>query len=167
MRRKIDEQAFIAAYDEYAEAIFRYCYFRIYDRERARELMQETFTKAWEYLQKGNEIENLRAFLYKVAHNVCVNEAIRSKPYSLEEMQEKIGYDPADEDMSSPERDAETALLMTRLGELRPKDREVLTLRYLNGLPVTEIAEASGEAPNTVTVRIRRALDELRKKMEM
>lgn len=166
MRSTIDEDAFIAAYDEYAEAIFRYCYFRVHDRERARELMQETFTKAWEYLQKGKEIDTVRAFLYRVAHNVCVNEVIRAKPYSLEEMQEKIGYDPTDEVTSSPERDAEVALLMARLSELRPKDQELLTLRYLNGLLVSEIAETLGEAPNTVSVRIKRALEELRKKME-
>lgn len=166
MRRKIDETAFIAAYDEYAEPIFRYCYFRVHDRERAGELMQETFMRAWEYLQKGKEVGNLRAFLYKVAHNVSVNEIVRAKPYSLDEMQENIGYDPVDTAGSSPEQDAEVSLLMKRLSELRPKDQELLTLRYLSGLPVAEIAQALGEAPNTITVRIRRALDELRKKME-
>lgn len=166
MRRKIDEETFIAAYDEYAEAIFRYCYFQVRDRERAKELMQETFTKAWEYLQSGKEIDTVRPFLYRVAHNISVNEVTRRKAYSLEEMQEKAGYDPTDEDSSSPERDAEITLLMERMNELRPKEQEVLTLRYLNGLPVSEIAEATGEPPNTVSVRIRRALEELRKKME-
>ncbi len=166
MRRKIDEQAFVAAYDEYAEAIFRYCYFRVNDREKAKELMQETFAKAWEYLQKGKEIDNVRAFLYRVAHNASVNEVTRRKPYSLDEMQERIGYDPVDEVSVSPEQDAEITLLLARLEELRPRDREVLTLRYLNGLPISEIAEAMGEPPNTVSVRVRRALEELRKKME-
>lgn len=161
--KRIDEKNFIEAYDSYADALFRYCYFRVYDRERARELMQETFFKAWEYLHKGNEIENLRAFLYKVAHNVCVNEAIRSKPVSLDEMRENVGYDPEDHDLPSPERSAEGALLMERLLRLSDSDREALTMRYVDGLPVNEIAKHLGEAPNTVSVRIHRALARLKK----
>ncbi len=166
MRRDIDEAAFIDAYNEYADAIFRYCYVRVRDRERAKELMQETFTKAWEYVQNGKEIENMRPFLYTVAHNVCVNEAVRSKSYSLDEMREHAGYDPEDTASSSPERDAETALLMNRLGGLRAADQEVLTLRYMNGLPVTEIAAILKKTPNTVSVQIKRALEELRRRME-
>lgn len=165
MRAGVDEQAFIAAYDEYAEAIFRYCYFRVYDRERARELMQETFARAWEYARSGKRIENLRAFLYRVAHNVCVNEVLRAKPFSLEEMQELVGYDPVDTRARSPEEDAELALLLARMSELRQSDRELLTMRYLDGQPVTEIAEQLSESPNTISVRIKRALEELRKKM--
>lgn len=166
MRRNIDETAYIEAYDRYAEPIFRYCYARVYDRERAKELMQETFAKGWEYLQKGEEIQNLRAFLYTVAHNVCVNESVRSKSYSLDEMQEQSGYDPADDVSSTPERDAETSLLMERLKELRPQDSELLTLRYMEGLRVADIAKIIGKPPNTVSVQLRRALEELRKKME-
>ncbi len=163
--KRIDEKVFIEAYDSYADALFRYCYFRVYDRERARELMQETFLKAWEYLHKGNEIENLRAFLYKVAHNVCVNEAIRSKSVSLDEMRETVGYDPEDKQELSPERQAEGSLLMERLALLSQTDRETLTLRYVEGLPVAEIATMLGETPNATSVRIHRALARLKKEM--
>lgn len=163
--KRIDEKVFIEAYDSYADALFRYCYFRVYDRERARELMQETFLKAWEYLHKGNEIENLRAFLYKVAHNVCVNEAIRSKSVSLDEMHETVGYDPEDQQQLSPERQAEGSLLMERLTLLSETDRETLALRYVEGLPVAEIATMLGETPNATSVRIHRALARLKKEM--
>jgi RNA polymerase sigma-70 factor, ECF subfamily len=159
--RKIDENAFIAAYDEYAEPIFRYCYFRVYDRERARDLMQETFTRTWEYLRNGNNVDELRAFLYKVAHNVCVNEIARKKPFSLDEMRDVAGFDPEDAERS-PEKEAEVTLLMDKLQKLRDSDREVLTLRYINGLEVKEIATLLGSPPNTISVRIRRALDALR-----
>lgn len=165
MRSTIDEEAFIEAYDEYAEAIFRYCAFRVSDRERARELMQETFANAWEYLRKGRSIEQMRPFLYRIAHNVCVNESLRAKPFSLEALEEQSGFDPVDARSRTPEEDAEAALLLERLGSLRPKDRELLALRYFDGLPVAEIAEALGIPPNTASVRIKRAVEELRKKM--
>lgn len=162
--RKIDENAYIAAYDQYAEPIFRYCYYRVYDRERARDLMQETFTRTWEYLRRGNTVDNLRAFLYRTAHNVCVNEIARKKAYSLDAMQEATGFDPASPERS-PEQEAEATLVKDALQAMRPSDAELLTLRYLDGLAVKEIARILEESPNTVSVRIRRAVEELRKRV--
>jgi RNA polymerase sigma-70 factor (ECF subfamily) len=163
--RTADENAFVAAYDDYAEPIFRYCYFKVNDRERARELMQDTFARAWEYLRSGKQIDELRPFLYTVAHHVCVNEVLRKKAFSLDEMREVAGFEPADT-LQSPEEDAEAALLMEKLQDLRPSDRELLTLRYVNGLEVKEIARTLGENPNTISVRIKRALAALKEKLD-
>ena len=162
---KISEKAFIRAYDEYADEIFRFCAFTVKDRERARDLMQDTFTRTWAYVSAGNEIENLRAFLYKTARNLSINESVRSKPLSLEALQEAGGYDPEDTHQRSPEEDAEAAVLLRHLGALDPEVQELLTLRYMNGLAVKEIGEILGLAPNTVSVRIHRAIEELRKRM--
>lgn len=162
---RISEKAFIRAYDELADDIFRFCAFRLYDRERARDVMQDTFTRTWTYIVAGNDIENLRAFLYKTARNLCTNEFVRSKAYSLDEMQEVAGYDPEDEVSETPEDIAEANVLMRHLSELDPPAQEVLTLRYMNGLAVKEIGEILGEAPNTISVRIHRAIEELKKRM--
>jgi RNA polymerase sigma-70 factor (ECF subfamily) len=162
--RRIDENAFVAAYDEYAEAIFRYCYFRVYDREKARDLMQETFTRAWEYLRRGNTIDELRPFLYRTAHNVSVNEMVRKRAFSLDEMREVAGFDPTDTERS-PEEDAQASLLMDKLQELDDADRELLTMRYMEGLPVKDIAALLDIPPNTASVRIKRAIDTLRRIM--
>lgn len=167
MKGSYSEEAFIAAYDDYADAIFRFCAFQVHDRERARDLMQDTFTRTWMYLESGKEIENLRAFLYKTARNLCINESVRGKAYSLEEMQEVAGFEPEDPHAPSPEDAAENAILLKHLGELEPATQEVLTLRYMNGLAVNEIGEILGLAPNTVSVRIHRALEELRKRMHI
>ncbi len=154
---------FIENYDKYADAIFRYCSYRVFDRERARELMQETFTKTWEYMEKGNQIENLRAFLYKVAHNLCVNEVIHPKPYSLDEMNEKVDFDPKDENMAPIEREAEISLLNQKMQMLKPEENEILTMRYINDLAVSEIADILQMLPNTVSIKIQRAEEALKK----
>lgn len=160
------EAAFVEAYDLYADAIFRYCYFRVKDRERAKDLMQETFTKTWAYLMTGKKIENLRAFLYKVARNASLTELSRAKTKSLDALFEETGYDPADERTPSPSEAAEHALVMRLLDELDDASRETMILRYGNGLPVKEIAELKNEEPNAVSVRIHRALKVLKEKME-
>lgn len=164
MREMEAKEIFIEAYKAHADAIFRYCYFRVYDKERAADLMQETFTKTWEYIQKGNEIDNIRAFLYRVAHNICINESVRTKPLSLDLLEEETGFEPEDR-TRTPEERAEVSLLLSKLKELRPPDRDLLTLRYVDDMSVSEIAELQGQVPNTVSVRIKRALEELKSKV--
>ncbi len=161
---KVSEKAFIRAYDEHADEIFRFCAFRVGDRDRAKDLMQDTFTRTWAYIAQGNEIENLRAFLYRTARNLSINESVRSKALSLEELSEG-GYEPEDTHLPDPEREAEASLLVEYLAGLSPGDQELLTLRYMNGLAVKEIAQQLGETPNTISVRIHRALETLKRRM--
>jgi len=165
--KRIDEEKFISVYDENADAIFRYAYFRLYDRERAKEVMQEAFMKTWEYLQSGKKISNVRAFLYRTAHNLSVNEAVRHKFFSLDEMREVAGFDPEEVRQNTPDTEAEYRLVLAKIGELDPADRDVLLMRYVEGLPVSEIAEALDEAPNTVSVRIHRAIGKLRASLDI
>ncbi len=158
-----DKNRFIESYDKYAEAIFRYCLFRVFDREKAKELMQETFTKTWIYLEKGSDIKNMRAFLYKVAHNLCVNEIMRNKPFSLDEMMEKVDFNPVDTNTRAPEDNSEISLLLEKMDLLGKEERELLTMRYIDDLAISEIAELLHMIPNTISVKIRRAEDSLRK----
>lgn len=164
---KVTEKAFIKAYEEYADEIFRFCAFKLYDREKAQDVMQDSFMRTWAYVTAGNEIENLRAFLYKTARNLCVNEMVRGKTYSLDEMQEVAGFDPSDTHMETPEETAEASVLMQNIASLDEAFQEVLTLRYMNGLAVHEIGEILGEAPNTISVRIHRAVQALKKRMHV
>ena len=61
------EQVFSEYYDAHSDAIFRFCFFQTGDRNISLDIMQETFTKAWEALTAGTVLENPRAFLYRVA----------------------------------------------------------------------------------------------------
>lgn len=166
MKRRIDEAAFIAAYDEYADAIFRFCYYKVQDRERAKDLMQETFTRAWIYLSEGKEIENLRAFLYKVARNLSVNELVRSKALSMDELAEG-GFDPRDATSRTPEEESQIKELLSAIDTLEPDDRDLLIMRYVDDMQVKEIAAILDSAPNTISVRIHRALDRLRSALHL
>src|SRR3990167_4352630 len=75
------KQEFAKAYDEFADAIFRHCYFRLSNREKAKDMMQETFMRVWSYMEKGNTIEftKIRPFLYKTASNLIIDEYRRNK----------------------------------------------------------------------------------------
>ncbi len=56
------------AYEEYGDAIFRYCFYKISDREKALDFVQETFTRTWQNLVNGNEIGKMSIVRKKQYH---------------------------------------------------------------------------------------------------
>lgn len=157
------EQILLNAYDEYADAIFRHCALRLRDRERGKDLMQETFVRVWESLQRGTDIENMRAFLYRVANNLIIDDARRRKlrtEESLEGMQEETGWEPPDT-APDPSRVTHGAMVMETVAQLEEPYRTAVVMRYVDGLPPRDIADALGVSPNVVSVRIHRGIEQL------
>lgn len=156
---------FMDAYDELSDAIFRHCYFRVYDREKARDLAQEAFARTWEYLAAGKEVDNLKAFIYRVAGNLVIDASRRARPLSLDALMED-GFIPAAETTAGEVTDAPTsadaALMLDRLAVLDEPYRSAVTMRYLEGLAPGEIAAITGETENVISVRIHRGVKKLR-----
>jgi len=152
---------FLADYDSFSEAIFRHCFFRVSDREKARDLMQDTFMKAWQQVTAGADIKNMRAFLYRVANNLIIDEYRKKKAYSLDKMQED-GFELASQDHLKIEQIVEGREALEMLEQLDDKYKEVIIMRYIDDLSPQEIAEVVGESENLVSVRIHRGLVRLR-----
>lgn len=160
------EQEFLAAYDAYAEAIYRHCVFRVYNAELAEELMQETFMKTWQYLAKGNEIENLRAFLYRVANNLVIDYSRRKKEDSLEAMMSQHpDFEPSMDISKKLEHNLLLDQVLKELKTLPAEIQEILTLRFVDDLDPKDIAVILGITPNNASVRINRALRLLQQKV--
>lgn len=156
------KEEFVKAYDQHADAIFRYCHFRISNRELAKDLTQETFTKAWKYIADGKEIENIKAFLFKIAGNLVIDEYRKVKQSSLEELQERDGFDVESKDDEKIVFSSEVERVRLVIEELPDKYKEVITMRYVSDLSPKEIAEAIGESENVVSVRLNRAVKKMR-----
>jgi len=167
-----ENEAFMEAYEQYSDALFRHCFFRLSDRERALEIAQETFTRTWDYLQQGKKIERMKPFLFRVAGNLIIEEYRKKKSFSLDEFLDAENHDESMVDALHDDgewdriADAFDAARATEaLKELPEGYREVLVLRFIDGLSPKEIAEHLEERENTVSVRLHRALAELRKRV--
>lgn len=157
------EKDFLAAYEAYTDALFRHCYFRIYDREKAKDMVQETFVRTWEYALRGEQVTNIRAFLYRVLNNLVVDEIRRKKALSLEEITE-AGYQASDNKRGKAqvELTAEGISLMKKMDGMEEEKRHLLIMRYIDGLGPKEISNILGESENVISVRLNRALKEIR-----
>jgi len=157
---------FESAYEAYFEAIFLFLAARLNDRERAKELAQETFMRTWTHMVKGHTIYLMRPFLYTTAYNLSKNELRKKKAtISLESLMESTGFEAMDEAHGTKDAGA-LRELFDKMETLPKKQQEVLRLRYAEGLPVQEIATRFGESPSAVAVRIHRAVKKLQQKYE-
>ncbi len=165
MNTALPEQQFLEAYDTYADALFRHCYFRVFEREQAKDLVQEVFMKTWEYMVQGNQVKNIRALLYRIANNMIIDAWRKKKALSLEALQEE-GFQPAmpPSNLHAMIEGKEAAML---LQQLEPSYREVVVMRYIDDLSPKEIAEVLGESADAVSVRIHRGLEKVRQLMKM
>ena len=157
------ENQFLESYDLYADAIFRFAFFQVSDNETARDIVQDVFMETWKYLVDGREIENIRAFLYRVARNRVIDHYRKHKSQSLDAIQES-GADFGDERTEEVSDAKMEALQMLRLLEqVDKKYREPVLLRYMEGMGVKEIAKILGETENNASVLIHRGIEQLKK----
>ncbi|MEZ4200703.1 MAG: RNA polymerase sigma factor [Candidatus Paceibacterota bacterium] len=166
------EERFLKAFDEYGDALFRHAFLRLSDRERAIDVVHDTYAKVWSYVRNGHEIETFRPFLYKVLNNLIIDEYRKRKEASLDALFEKEGVDEGSfDDLSEDTVESLAATIDGRkafdlLKTLPDEYREVIVLRYIDGLGPKEISVLVEESENVVSVRIHRGLKLLRTHME-
>ena len=149
------------AYNEHADAIFRYCFFKISDRERALDLVQDTFTRVWQYLANGNTIDSMKTFLYRTARNLIIDEYRKKKTFSLDTLMEQ-GFDPQENIEEALYTSFDINKVLSCIQDLPERYSSIIIMRYVNDLSVKEIAEITHETENVISVRIHRGLNKLR-----
>lgn len=164
---RLPKDVFLEAYEMHAEAIYRHCFFRVFRKELAEELMQETFMKTWNYIASGEKIDNIRAFLYKVATNLIIDDSRKRKEESLEKLVEaNPALEPVSTDHLKTEHDLALKEVIATFKVLDAETQSILTLRYIDDLDPKEIGEILGLTANNVSVKINRALSEVKKHIQ-
>ncbi|MDO8514511.1 MAG: sigma-70 family RNA polymerase sigma factor [bacterium] len=158
------EKAFLAAYDAYGDTIFRFLCMKIADRETARDLTQETFTRAWDYCREGGVIREWKPFLYRTAYNLVVDTYRKKKAVSLDALIEDDGFAVTDDSVGEKSTVARAEMSRVRIAidALDETYRDIILMRYTEDLPPKEIARITGLSENVVSVRIHRGVEKLR-----
>ncbi len=166
------EERFLKAFEEYGDALFRHAFIRISDRERAIDVVHDTFTKVWTYVRNGHTIDQFRPFLYKVLNNLIIDEYRKAKEASLDALLAMEGVDEGSfDELSESTVESLAATIDGKkafelLKELPDTYKEVIVLKFVDGLGPKEIASLLEESENVISVRLHRGLKVLRKLVE-
>lgn len=154
---------FQAMYERHRLAVFRYIYgLTGGPQEEAEDLTAETFLRAWKARHRfeGNP-ESAVGWLLRIAKRLVIDGYRRSRRTNPD-------LHPDLQAEATPEQialsDEQKNILFTLLADLTREQREILSLRYMLGWRVSEIAQYIGATENNVSVMIHRTLSRLREK---
>ena len=162
-----DKEAFGKFYDLYISRIYRFIFFKVNSVSDAQDLTSEVFLKLWQYIRDGKKIENLNALIYMIARNSVIDfYRQRSRKDGREELiEEKHLPQIIDEDSdlaSKMEISTDVQTMLKGLENLKDEYKEVIVLRYLDELSITEISDVLNKTKGSVRVLIHRALNVLK-----
>jgi RNA polymerase sigma-70 factor (ECF subfamily) len=148
---------FLAMYDMHSDAIYRFCVLKVSKREVAQDITQDVFMRYWQSLRKEDAIKNDRALLYTIARNLVIDWYRKKKDSSLDAMTD-VGVDFKGSDTASVTEQAEVQEALRIIEKLDDDSRDLLIMRFMEGLSPKEIAAVLKESPNVISVRLHRAV---------
>lgn len=158
-----DPAAFDVLYRRYLDRVYAHAFYALGDHHDAEDATERTFLAALAALPGfRDEGASFRAWLFRIAHNTVAN-ARRTR--------RRRRTEPMPENFDRPAPDADPAALVTRADELRrvlaalaelPEERrQVVLLRFVDGLSAREIGEVLDRSPGAARVLLHRALRDL------
>src|SRR5437588_5294257 len=157
MFRDGSNEAFRVIYDRYRQRLFAYTRQMLPgSRQDAEDALQDVFVRAYAGLRANDRELSLRAWLYRVAHNRCVDELRRPAPPPPEVLELVRG--PVHDPTAHAEQRESFRRLLADIQRLPAQQRSALLMRELVGMSYTDVAavlEVSVPAVKSLLVRAR------------
>lgn len=133
-----EDEAFRVIYDRYRQRLFAYARQMLHCRQDAEDVLQDVFVRAYSGLRADDRDLALRAWLYRVAHNRCVDELRRPSPAAPElgELVRPRLQDP----IAQAEQRESLRRLIEDVRRLPDQQRSALLMRELTGMSYVELA---------------------------
>ena len=158
-------EAFGELYNIYLERIYRYVFYQVRDKMTAEDLTEEVFLKAWKSIDtcRGKE-QTFSSWLYRIAHNHVIDNLRSQRKYLSADME-------ALAEVSSPELGEEGKLerqeMLEVISDLPQNQKQVIILKFIEGLDNREIGQITGKSQGAVRVLQMRALAALRQRLSV
>ncbi len=159
----MDRRHFEAFYHTHVDHVFRFVLFRVgKDRERAKDLTQEVFLKAFQAFERYEPERGARAWIFTIARNHLYNSyAAHKETTSLEEVEGASALRASYLDPHEANED-ERALLAA-LEQLPEEEAELIRQKYLEGWSFEELAVSFGKTAGALRIQAMRSLKRLQK----
>ncbi len=162
LARRFDRDALAALYDRYNNSIYYYSLRLVGDPALAEDCAADTFSRLLHALRDGGgPTDNVKAYLYRSAHNWIVDHFRRTPPAPLDAEGDLVQPD------TDPEEHAEQHMIQERVRRalrlLTAEQRQVVALRFIEGWELPEIAACVQKPVGAVKALQHRAVAALRK----
>lgn len=151
------EADFRKIFEANSRKIFHLCYGYTGDNDAANDLLQETFLKVWQNLDKFRNQAMISTWIYRIAVNTCLTYLRSEKRQAKDELTETLAETRAEE---FSEKNEQVALLYKCISKLEESERIIITM-VMDELPYPEIAEISGISEGNLRVKIHRIKQKL------
>lgn len=162
-----DERLLKEIYERYARELISYIYGFVRVRETAEDILHDAFVKLIKYSRDYSLDErNIRAFLYKTARNLCIDDSRKNRKKQESRLEENIEYAGARDDQESVEYKELRQYVDRLVDEKDPVSRSVYIMRTELSLPYEEIAKNLGISERTVKRKMRAMIEYLADSLE-
>jgi RNA polymerase sigma-70 factor (ECF subfamily) len=151
------EELFKEIFQKNSGKVYHLCYGYTGDDDSANDLMQETFIKVWQNLDKFRNQSLISTWIYRIAVNTCLSYLRVEKRQAKDELTDNI-IENKQEEVS--EKKEQVALLYTCISQLEENERILITM-VLDEVPYNEIAQISGISEGNLRVKIHRIKQKL------
>ncbi len=136
------DDAFAAMHDRYRQRLFAYVRQMLSagSRADAEDVLQDVFVRAYGALRSDARDINLRAWLYRVAHNRCIDHLRRPTPPAGDIFE--LSRTPLLDPIEAAQRREDLKRLVEDVGRLPEQQRSALLMREIDGLAYADIASA-------------------------
>ena len=157
----LDKQALAEIYEHYSADIFRYAYRQLDDKQLAEDCVSETFQRFLIAVRGGTSFENIRAYLYRVAHN-WIADYYRRRPPADISLEDNLHVNADDNPSLLVTQEMDRQRVRAALLRLSPEQRQVIELRYLENLSHLEVAAVLSKTVEATRALQYRAIEALR-----
>jgi RNA polymerase sigma-70 factor (ECF subfamily) len=162
-----DEQAFHELVTRYERRILYYIHRLLGNDADLADVLQEIWLRVFLRISTLRAPEAFRVWLYRIAHDVAIIQLRKSKRHPVTSQGDTHAAEAVTtNDWNECDSLENAELVHAALGRLSLPHREVLTLRFLEGLDLSEIAQVVGCSVGTVKSRIHYAKSAMRSLLE-
>lgn len=157
------QEGFASVFEEYGKNIFRYIYVRVGNRRSlAEDLTQDVFERVWSNRDKyDSERASVKTWIFTIARNRLTDYYRKKREVPVDPETDVVDKSTVDHEENVEKK----SLLYNSIRELSDKDRELITLRYIEEMDLEEIAEIMDMSYDATKVAAHRALKRLKGKI--